>query len=402
MKNILFILMLFLLSGTVFPQSSDSTGRVGDSYIINVNRYSLPIKNNGSIAYNDSGQLNGDKIIISGGFSLAGKENNQIWVSMQLLSLLVLDYLPGAITDPQNMSKDIFVVRKSDPPFGKSWHDWEDAVQFGAMFYDGDSDGVYNPVDKNSDGVWNANEDMPFLLGDVTAWNVYNDGVPVNQRRFWGTHPMGIEIRQTTFAGNTYFMENTVFIMYTIVNTGLITDSLSDVYFSIWTDPDIGDKTDDLTGCDTILFTGYAYNSGPDNELGDQPPAVFFTYLQGPLVDSSSAGNPKGRNYLGENYGKHLYPGKLNLGMTSFQNFASPYGFEMESPNRLFNRVRGLDVDDGLIDPCTLFGGIVVPDTICDQVNPLFMFSGDPVRTQKPPSGRAGRPARAACEYRPL
>ena len=163
MKSIIIILMLLLLSVTIFTQSSDSTGRVGESYTINVNSYSLPIRNNGLIAESDYGKLNGDKILFSGGFSLAGQENGQIWVSAQIYPLLMEDYLSGAITDPQNLSKDIFVVRKSDPPFGKSWHDWEDAVRFGAMFYDGDNDGIYNPVDKNFDGVWNANEDMPFL-----------------------------------------------------------------------------------------------------------------------------------------------------------------------------------------------------------------------------------------------
>jgi hypothetical protein len=31
-----------------------------------------------------------------------------------------------------------------------AWQDWKDAVDLGADFYDGDGDGVYNPVDKTA------------------------------------------------------------------------------------------------------------------------------------------------------------------------------------------------------------------------------------------------------------
>ena len=51
----------------------------------------------------------------------------------------------------------------------------------------------------NGNGQWDPNEDMPDLLGDETAWCVYNDNVPQYLRR-WLSPPYGIEIRQTIFA----------------------------------------------------------------------------------------------------------------------------------------------------------------------------------------------------------
>lgn len=239
----------------VFPQLFDSTGRVGNSFIISVNNFSLPIRNDGGISNFDYGQLNGDMILFSGGFYIAGKAGNEIWASIVAPSTLEENYLPGAINDSLNLSKDIFVVLKSDPPFSKSWQDWKNAVKFGAKFYDGDSDGVYNPIDKNSDSAWNFNEDMPYLLGDVTTWCVYNDGGP--HYLGWNVYPVGIEIQQTAFASNEIFMQNSVFIIYSIINRGLISDSLYNVYFSIWADPDIGEYSDDLVGCDSILSSGF-------------------------------------------------------------------------------------------------------------------------------------------------
>ena len=56
----------------------------------------------------------------------------------------------------------------------------------GADFYDGDGDGIYNPVDINGNSLWDLDEDCPDILGDETLWCVFHDGVPAVQRR-WNT-----------------------------------------------------------------------------------------------------------------------------------------------------------------------------------------------------------------------
>ncbi|MFO7526447.1 MAG: T9SS type A sorting domain-containing protein, partial [Ignavibacteriaceae bacterium] len=269
------------------------------------------------------------------------------------------------------------------PPFGKSWQDWKDAVKSGALFYDGDFDGVYNPVDKNLNGIWDTNEDMPYLLGDITVWSVYNDSEAEQNRRIENTYPVGIEIQQTAFASSESHLRNTIFIMYSIINRGLISDSLNNVYFSIWADPDIGHHEDDLVGCDTTIFSSYTFNDGSDSEIGDDPPALFLTYLQGPKVVDTTMGGFQFQaiNNFGFYYGVYVYEGYRNLKPSSFQNnipFQNPF-FGDETKSTFYNRILGLRPEGVPVDPCNFNQGIVIPDTLCDEVNPLFLFSGDPV-----------------------
>ena len=363
----------------------DTTGRVGSRFTVDVNNFKLPINNTGRTAYfsqgGGSGKLGEDYVLFSGGFALAGKTGNEIWTSNVMNIFRVTDFLPGILNDTTAHSKELYVVRKSDPPFGKSWQDWSDAVKFGAKFYDGDFDGVYNPIDKNGNGIWDLDEDMPYLLGDITVWCVYNDSE--QNRRWTDTFPMGIEIQQTVFASNESHLQNTIFIMYSIINRGLITDSLINAYFSIWADPDIGDYEDDLTGSDTTIFSGYAYNSGVDLAIGDRPPALFFTFLQGPMVQDTTQGGFQFRaiNNFGFYYGVYVYEGFNNLNPTSFQNHILLKGRgAVENKYTLYNRMLGLQPQEGVpVDPCNFNTGIVVPDTLCDKVNPYFFFSGDPV-----------------------
>jgi hypothetical protein len=76
----------------------------------------------------------------------------------------------------------------------------------------------------------------PLLLGDVTIWSVYNDADP-SRHGAVNTLPLGIEIQQTTFAFNrSGALGNVIFLRF---NKG--EDSLEDVYFSLWSDPDLGD-----------------------------------------------------------------------------------------------------------------------------------------------------------------
>jgi len=380
---LIVIQQVFIFAGNLFP--GDSTGKVGDYFIVDVNNFRLPLNNIGMTARTinsaNLGELNGELVLFSGGFSIAGKTGSEIWISEVLSLALAKDFLPGTINDTSNLSKEIYVVRKTDPPFGKSWQDWKDAVKFGARFYDGDFDGVYNPVDKNQNGIWDTNEDMPFLLGDITVWCVYNDSEQL--RRFHDTYPVGIEVQQTVFASSKSHLQNTIFIMYSIINRGLISNSLDSVYFSVWADPDIGDYFDDLVGCDTTIFSSFTYNSGSDIQIGDDPPALFFTYLQGPkVVDTTLVGFEfSAINNFGFYYGIYSYEGYRNLKPSSFQNyipFQNPFWGE-ETKFTRYNRIIGLRPEGIPVDPCNFNRGIVIPDTLCDKVNPLYFFSGDPV-----------------------
>ena len=269
-----------------------ASGKQGDAYRLNVNNVSLPLNNKGILAAvnidNSSGGIYGGNVFLfSGGFFLSGRTNGELWANAVASASLIENYIPGlAVPGGQNDPRAvIYVLNNEDPPFGQSWQDWKDAVALGADFYDGDGDGVYNPVDLNGDGIWTPDEDSPDLLGDETVWCVYNDGQPLAQRlRFSGIRPQGIEVRQTVFAfASKGAIGNIVFVRYRLKNTGIIADTLTDVYFGAWADPDLGDHTDDLVGVDTTRDAGYVYNDGSDVQYGANPPCFIIDFFSGPI-----------------------------------------------------------------------------------------------------------------------
>ena len=64
---------------------------------------------------------------------------------------------------------------------------------------------------------------------------------------------------------------------------------MTNTYFSTWFDPDLGNYTDDIIGCDIARGLGYCYNSDTEDEgalgYGLNPPAVGFDFFQGPFAD---------------------------------------------------------------------------------------------------------------------
>lgn len=384
-----------------------------DAYYLKLDRFELPFGNNGSLAdvtvnpNLSTAKFDGKTVIFSGGFFLGGKlypgtYYESIWVNGVMSSFRVQDYLPGKV----GMSKDdpnlkIYVVQSSDPPFSQSWIDWKNAVELGADFYDGDGDGVYNPVDKNKNGKWDLNEDKPGLIGDFTAYYVYNDGVIVTDRWFAGILPLGIEIHQTIWAyKNIPKLANSVFIRYRIFYRGSSyypdVNRLDSVIFSFVNDFDIGDYTNDLFGTDTLLQANYCYNQGPDMDFGNNPPVIMAQLLQGPAVfipgvsfndlngngifDSGDTPITTAKEFIIDNYIKEI-PGAINLNLSSSNaNFGLSW-FEL-TLYTVWNLLRGLAPNGIKYNPCTFELGVVVGGVDCNQVNPLFLFSGDPVENR--------------------
>ena len=386
-----------------------SAANAQESFRFYINNLNMPIDNRGVIAdvnippggslakYNDIGFL------YSGGFYLSGYTGDSLWANGVAAAGLVTDYQPGTVgsepTAPENI---IYVVDADDPPFGQSWQNWIQAVELGADFYDGDGDGIYDPVDKNSNGLWDPNEDKPDILGDVTAWCVYNDGVPASERR-WLSEPQGIEIRQTVFAYRNSHPQfsntvNTIFIRYRIINKGTSAEKLDSVYFSFYSDFDLGDPSDDLEGCDTLLAGGFVYNNGPDYDFGDSPPAVFHHFNQFPhtyipgitFIDNNSNGifDPgidipvdTAYSYRGPEIGVRIIPGARNQDFSSsVYIWKGVIGYN--DPSDIYharNFMLGLTKTGTILNPCTfppsgVFGGVN-----CSQVNPIYWLSGDPV-----------------------
>ncbi len=264
-----------------------------DAYLIDVNNFKLPIDNRGILADVNvngisGGRFDGNVVLFSAGFYLSGYYNDSLWANGIASASRVEDYQAGPVgSEPTDPFNKLYILKNSDPPFGDSWFQYQYAVDLGADFFDGDGDGVYNPVDLNNNNLWDPNEDRPDLIADVTTWCVYNDGVPSSLRRWTDSQPMGIEVQQTVFAWGENVIDpidNMIFVRYRLINTGTVSNKFDDVYFSCYSDPDLGDFNDDLVGCDTSLNLGYIYNQGPDEIFGENPPALGIPFLQGPAA----------------------------------------------------------------------------------------------------------------------
>ena len=421
-KTIVLFLFLYpnIASGQLskFPyQSPDSSSILPnvrirsinsvDSVLIDVNRFKLPINNIGSLAdviigdqSNWFGNYDGNLVMFSGGFYISGISNGFLWANGNFSAERISDYVPGTVgTIPQDPKNILYVVRASDPPFGQSWQNWKVAVSQGASFYDGNNNGVYNPVDLNGNGKWDPNEDRPDLLGDITAWCVYNDGVPATQRIYTDVNPQGIDIQQTVFAQkDSADLNNIIFVRYRIFNRGTVADVMDSVYFGSVYDFDIGDNgMSDLDGCDTLLNSAYTYHdkNNISQKWGPNPPSGFTTLLQGPLsyipgitfTDVNSNGVydsgidiplDTAFSFNGPLLGKTIYPGAKNLNMTSANQYFD--GFEPQNRIEARYTLKGRYLVDGsLFNSCTWQLGQVLGGTNCANVNPLFLYSGDPI-----------------------
>jgi len=398
-SRILTLALVVFCTIELFPQ------KVGDSYAININNIYMPMNRKGVLAdvnvppNGSGGKFGGHTFLFSGGFFLSGYSNGQLWANAVASASLVQDYLQGVQNNPFDPNAVLYRLKNSDEAFGQSWIDWIDATALGADFYDGDGDGIYNPVDLNGNGIWDSNEDRPDLLGDETLWCVYHDGIPSPQRRWNNVQPQGIEIRQTVFAYSAVEeLRNTIFIRYRIKNSGAVADKMTDVYFGVWEDPDLGDHTDDLVGCDTLLQSGFTYNDGPDAQYGINPPALFNTFLAGPVtyitgetfVDINGNGvYDEGVDYpldtafvrRGLELGVTFYPGAKNQTLSSSIEYINGDP-NLSDPNNEFearNYMLGLNRVGLLPDPCNWAYGQVSGGVNCSQVNPYFWYSGDPV-----------------------
>ena len=356
-----------------------------------VNKINLPIDNKGiigSVNIQDpdpfingaGGKFDESVFLFSSGFFLSGYANGIPFSNT--ISEASIDYHPGIVgSTPEDSLNIIYVVKNTDSPFSSSWQKWKDAVSLGADFYDGDGNGIYNPKDKNFNGTWDLNEDMPPLIGDEIAWCIYNDGVPASLRRY-GVEPLGIEIQQTLFASSNPELENVVFIKYKITNTGLVDDVLDTVFFSPWDDTDIGQADDDFGGCDTILNSVFTYNLKDDSQYGINPPAVFTTFVQGPLSNTANM-NDTAFIKNGVILGEQNITGYKNLGLYSFTGYAknAPTQHVPTSIEYVWNYINALDGEGNELEPCDTLYGQVHGNVDCSKVNQLFWFSGDPVDT---------------------
>ncbi len=294
----------------------------------------------------------------------------------------------GVAADPLLPDFNIWKIRKdwSQLPPGAERNRYEYNVQnwpvnLGAPYDDLNHDGVYTP------GI-----DAPKYIGDETSWYVANDLDPARTTFLYGTQPIGVEMQLTEYGFNTTALKDVLFRDAKLINKS--TSTVTDMYFTIWSDPDLGYAGDDFIGCDTLLNLGYAYNgSDMDGDgnwatYGAHPPAVGYQVVQGPIIP----GLPADSAFSGGRYLK----GKKNIPMNSFIDILKGWGWD--DPNlgvvlgaqHTYNYIRGKTRGgDSIVNPVT-------------NLVTTFLVSGDPVAGTGWYEGTTGWPGGPASGDRRL
>ncbi len=331
--------------------------------IMNTDTLSIPISNDGMIGdlypYQNEITFDNKNLIWTAGFYLSGLFGNELYGSGMASASLAEQFVPGAAYQKYQFDplENLYYVNKLEPPFGEAWHDWEIAAALGAEFYDGNGDGIYQSIDLNNNGIWDNDEDSPFPGFDNNSYSIYHDGNFQEGDFIMGdSREQGIEMRQTVFTMDSSFLysENAFFVKYEIFNRNKFSIPMEDAYFLIYADTELGDGWDDLFGTDTIRNAIYTYNDDADDIFGENPPALFMDCIyssSGEAMKMSASshflcGDPS--------YGDPLTTQQVRYYATGF-NF---YGERM--------------------DPCyTNYSAVYNCD--CEDVNPVFAYSGNPI-----------------------
>lgn len=281
--------------------------------------------------------------------------------------------LPNGEADNPNLDKyRIYKIRKgweALPPgprrdaYEKDYNEWP---------FD---DGAPYVIDKDGKKV-------PQFIGDEVLWCVSNDMDVARSTYTYGTNPMGLEQQMTVFGFNrTGDLGDMVFKKYTIINKGTLT--LRDMYLCYWSDTDLGNASDDYTGCDTVLKLGYTYNgdNNDENYYGAAPPSVGYVFFQGPMVESTPSDSAK---FLAQ--WRH---GFRNLPMTGFSFYINMAGTRYIDPDQ--GRASGSTQFYYYMTGRNYYGEQFIDPKTNQPVN--IILSGDPVAGTGWYEGPQGWPA---------
>ena len=168
--------------------------------------------------------------------------------------------------------------------------------------------------------MWTVANDVPVIVDAAGVSTGFQSTAP----NLYGSDPIGIELQITMWGyafgasdplGNNIFKEAKMKYMglpamdSTQVGvsgfTGTAAEAILDsLYFTQWSDPDLGTYTDDYVGSDVDLSFGYVYNGnrldGVFNGIFNLPvPAGGYDFLQGPADNMDLDGDGDSTEFLG-------------------------------------------------------------------------------------------------------
>lgn len=168
------------------------------------------------------------------------------------------------------------------PSYILNWPDFYNAPAYPqnlAPFVDVNADGEYNPMDG----------DYPDVKGDQMSWCVFNDDMNKSETN---SAPMNVEVHSAASVYQCHYAQDalnrilsyTTFYHFDVFNRGGI--DFDSCYFGIWTDPDLGNASDDYVGCNLSANSFFVYNGDSVDEgqggFGICAPTQSFSILAGP------------------------------------------------------------------------------------------------------------------------
>ena len=378
----------FQWNGTAHDSAGDYPKGTGNVIFAEGILWGAKVSDNGSVRIRVNGSmyntgLKSGKVLYNADGTVSGSENyrdQQIWRVRK-------NWKTGDIVSDVAIVKGISQSNVTEAMItavrDQYKHDWEHwPTDEGAPFDDADGDGIYTvPTWNEATNEWIG--DAPGIPGaDQTVWLVANDlpddidGVSVSEGG-WGSPPTGFEMQLTMWGYDYPFsnpLSSMMFKRARMIYTGLpVTHDfysadakLDTIYFTQWSDPDLGTYTDDYVGCDTTLSLGYVYNGNRYdtqfyNSYGMAVPSGGYDFLEGPKVDVNGDGIID------------------TLGMTSFVYFAA--GSSVSDPTtrvysgtlQWFNLMEGYlprpeyPTQSPFVDPLT-------------GLAEIFVMAGDPVK----------------------
>ena len=144
--------------------------------------------------------------------------------------------------------------------------------------------------------------------------------------------------------------------------------TMDDTYFALFSDPDLGNFTDDYVGCDVPLSFGYVYNGnrldGVFNGISNLPvPAAGYDFLQG----------PKDTYDIDEDEDTDEY-----LGMTSFAYYGAGAAISDPDLGSYSGSLQWYNLMEGFLPRPEYPTQVPYTDYITGEIT-KFALSGDPV-----------------------
>ena len=223
--------------------------------------------------------------------------------------------------------------------------------------------------------------------GHAAVYAVYHDSyLDVRSTARGANNPLKIQVRMLAWAFRQAGpLNNSVFVKMEVINKNPV--PITDMYLTVWSDPDLGQFADDLVGSDKALGLGYCYNGGASDAqytavLGIAPPAVGYDYFQGPILDSPGVNiierGDDFKVYLNQDADYVAIPGDVVL-TNKYINPASSFyyynnGDEPNSAAGWYNFMQGLTEPgtENAVKLAALAAGLTT------QEESTFFFNGDP------------------------